>query len=135
MKRQDKLHFGPKLDQNLTSSLTLVNWGYTITVEALWDPGSESFFFSGNLLPFAMNKRYQSFKIATLSPSATKPEVLHGLEAAFQVIVPGGDRVNLHLLHHPGLQLQALKLKSKILTSSEEFANKYNLERAPVVLG
>ena len=30
----------------------------------------------------------------------------------------------------PRLELRALKLKSKILTCSKEFANKYNLERA-----
>ena len=41
----------------LTSSLTLVNEGDTITVEALWDPGSESSFFSSDLLPFAVNKK------------------------------------------------------------------------------
>ena len=96
----------------LTSSLTLTNGGDSITVEALWDPGLESSFFSADLLPFAVNQRDQSFKIETLSPSASKPEVVHGLEAAFQVAVPGGERVTLRLLQHTGLELRALKLKS-----------------------
>ena len=78
----------------LTSSLTLVNGDDTITVEALWDPGSESSFFSAALLPFAVSQRNQSFKIETLSPSATKAEVVHGVEAAFQVAVPGGEKVS-----------------------------------------
>ena len=77
-----------------------------------------------------MNKRDQSFKIETLSPSASKPEVIHRLEAAFQVIVPGGETVTLRLLQNTGLEHQTLKLKSKILTSSEEFVNKYDLDRA-----
>ena len=109
----------------LTSSLTLVNGVDTITVEALWRPGSESSFFSGDFLPFAVNNKDQSFKIKTSSPNATKPEVVHGLEAAFQVIVPGGETVTLRLLQHTGLELRALKLKCKVLTCSEEFANKY----------
>ena len=40
----------------LTSSLTLINEGDTITVQALWDPGSESSFFASDLLPFAQIK-------------------------------------------------------------------------------
>ena len=64
----------------LTSSLTLINGDDTITVEALWDPGSESSFFSAALLLFAVSQRDQSFKIETLSPSASKPEVGHGVE-------------------------------------------------------
>ena len=84
----------------LTSSLTLVNEGDTITIEALWDPGSESSFFSSDLLPFAVNRRDQSFKIETLSPSATTAEVVHGVEAAFQVQIPGGETVPLRLLQH-----------------------------------
>ena len=76
-----------------------------------------------------MNQRDQSFIIETLSPSASEPEVVHGLEAAFQVVVPGGETVTLRLLQHTGLEFQALKLKSKILTFSKEFANKYDLER------
>ena len=31
-----------------------------------------------------------SFKIETLSPSASKPEVVHGIEAAFQAAIPDG---------------------------------------------
>ena len=63
----------------LTSTVTLVKGDDSITVEALWDPGSESSFFSAALLPFAVSQRDQSFKIETLSPSATKPEVVHGV--------------------------------------------------------
>ena len=113
----------------LTISLTLGNGGDTITVEALWDPGSESSFFSSDLVLFAFNKRNQTFKIETLSLSATKPEIVHGLEAPFQLQIPGGEAVTLCLLQHSGLELRALKFKSKILTCSEKFANKYNLER------
>ena len=101
-----------------------------MTVKALLDPGSESSFFFSDLLPFAVNKTDQSFKIETLSPNATKPEVVHGLEAPFQVQIPEGETVTLRLLQHSGLELRALKLKSKILTCSEGLANKYNLERA-----
>ena len=103
----------------LTSSLTLTNGGYSITVEALCDPGSESSFFSADLLPFAVNQRDQSFKIKTLSPSASKPEVFHGVKDALQVVVLGGETVTLRLLQHTGLELRALKLMSKILTCSE----------------
>ena len=39
----------------MTSTLTLVNEEDTITVQALWDPGSESSFFASDLLPFAIN--------------------------------------------------------------------------------
>ena len=97
---------------------------------ALWDPGSESSFFASDLFPFAVNQRDQSFKLETLSPSATKAEIVHGLEAAFQVQILGGETVTLRLIHHFGLEIRAFKLKSKILTYSEKFANKYNLERA-----
>ena len=71
-----------------------------------------------------------SFKLETLYASATKAETVHGLEAAFQVQVPGGETVTLRLLQHSGLELRAHKLKSKLLTCSEKFASKYNLERA-----
>ena len=74
----------------LTSTLTLVKGEDTITIEALWDTVSESSFFSAALLPFALSQRDQSFKIETLSPSATKPEIIHGVKAVFQVAVPGG---------------------------------------------
>ena len=114
----------------LTSSFTLANGGDSITVKALWDLGSESSFFSADLIPFAVHQQDRSFKIETLSLSASKPEVVHGLEAAFQVVVPGGETVTLRHLQHTGMELQVLKLKSKILTSSKEFANTYDLERA-----
>ena len=42
----------------------------------------------------------------------------------------GGETVTLRLLQHSGLEIQTLKLKSKILTCREKLANKYNLERA-----
>ena len=76
----------------LTSSLTLANGNDNITVEALWDPGSESSFFASDLLPFSVDRREQSFKIETLSPSSTTAEVMHGVEAAFDVLIPGGRR-------------------------------------------
>ena len=101
----------------------------TITIEALWDPGSESSFFSAALLPFALSQRDQSFKIETLSPSATKPEIIHGVEAVFQVAVPGGETVNLRLLQHSGLENRQMKLKPKLVTCSAEFANKYDLKQ------
>ena len=114
----------------LTSSLTLVNENDTITVEALWDPGSKLSFFYSDLLPFSVDRRDQSFKIETQSPSATTAEVVHGVEAAFQVQIPGGEPVTLPLLQHSGLELRALKLKSKLLTCSKSFAEKYDLEPA-----
>ena len=93
-----------RLSQFIDQFSHLNQWGDTITVEALLDPGLESLFVSANFLPFAVNKRDQSFKIETLSPSVSKPEVVHGLEAAFQVVVPGGDTVTLRLLQHTGLE-------------------------------
>ena len=103
----------------LTSSITLVSiTGDTITIEALWDPGSESSFFSSDLLPFATNQRKVRFKLETLSASATQAETVNGLEASFQVQVPGGDLVSLRLLQHSGLQLRAHQLKRKCLTCS-----------------
>ena len=114
----------------LTSSLTLINEEDTLTIQALWDPGSESSFFSSDLLPFACHRRDVSFKLETLSASAVKAETVHGLEAAFQVQVPGGECVTLRMLQHSGLEIRAHKLKSKILTCSREFASKYNLEEA-----
>ena len=93
-----------------------MNEGDTITVEALWDPGSESSFFASDLLPFATNQRNVRFKLETLSASATKAETVNGLEAGFMVQVPGGETVTLRLLQHSGLELRAHQLKSKLLT-------------------
>ena len=59
----------------LTSSLTLVNEGDTITVEAFGTRAAN----------------FPSFTIETLSPSATTAEVVHGVEAALQVQIPGED--------------------------------------------
>ena len=89
----------------MTSTLTLVNEGDSITVQALWDPGSESSFFASDLLPFAINQRKVRFKLETLSASATQAETVDGLEASFQVQIPGGEVVNLRLLQHSGLEL------------------------------
>mgnify|MGYP007121936997 CR=1 FL=1 len=74
----------------LTGSLTLANGNDTITVEALWDPGSKSSFFASDLLPFSVDRRDQSFKIETLIPSARTAEVVQGVEAAFNVPILGG---------------------------------------------
>ena len=108
----------------LTSSLTLANENDNITVEALWDPGSESTFFASDLLPFSVDRREQSFKIETLYPSATTTEVVHGVEAAFDVLIPGGETVTLRLLQHTGMELRDLKLKNKLLTYSQSFAER-----------
>ena len=86
----------------LISSLTLISGADTITAQALLDPGSESSFFASDLLPFATNQRDVSFKLETLSASATKAETVHGLEAAFQVQVPGGETVTLAFCSTPG---------------------------------
>ena len=77
-----------------------------------------------------MDRRDQSFKIETLSPSATTAEVVYGVEAAFDVLIPGGETVTLRLLQHSGLELRALKLKSKLLPCSQSFAEKYDLKPA-----
>ena len=74
-----------------------------------------------------MARREQSFKIETLSPSATTAEVVHGVEAAFDVLIPGGETVTLRLLQHTGMELRDLKLKSKLLTCPVSEARKYNL--------
>ena len=70
-----------------------------------------------------------SFKIETLSPSASKPEVVHGIEAAFQAAIPDGKVIQLSLLQHMGLQTSNMKLKPKLLTCSSAFSNKYDLNR------
>ena len=74
----------------LTSSLTLVNGNDTITVEALWDPGSELSFFSSDLLPFSVHRRDQS-------QSTTTAEVVHGVEAAFEVQIPAAATLPTYL--------------------------------------
>ena len=45
----------------LTSEITLLNGDDSITVQCLWDSGSESSFFHPGLLPFALQQRKQSF--------------------------------------------------------------------------
>ena len=112
----------------LTSTLTLVYQGDSCQVKALWDSGSESSFFHPALLPFATNTRKQAFKLETLSPSATQPEVVHGVEATFDVAIPGTNTlVQLSLLQHEGLQLRNMKLKAKLLTCSKQFTVKHDL--------
>ena len=78
----------------------------------------------------SLDRREQSFKIETLSPSATTAEVVHGVEGAFDVLIAGGETVTLRLLKHTGMELRDLKLKSKLLTCSQSFAEKYDLEPA-----
>ena len=112
----------------LTSGITLINGHDTIQINCLWDSGSESSFFSPALLPFATNQRQTSFKIETLSPSASKPEVVHGIEAAFQVAIPDGEVIQLSLLQHMGLQTRNMTLKPKVLTCSAQFAQKHDLK-------
>ena len=115
----------------LTSVITLINGQDTIKVNCLWDSGSESSFFSPAFLPFATDQRKTYFKIETLSPSASKPEVVHGIEAAFQVAIPDGEVIQLNLLQHTGLQTRNMKLKSKLLTCSSAFSKKHDLGFAP----
>ena len=110
----------------LTSSITLVKEGETIQVNCLWDSGSESSFFSPALLPFATHQRQASFKIETLSPSATRP--VHSIEAAFQVAIPDGEAVQLTLLQHRGLKTRNMKLKAKLLTCPAKVAQANNLK-------
>ena len=100
----------------LTSVLTLLNGQDTIKVNCLWDTGSESSFFSPALLPFATDQRNTSFKIETLSPSAAKPEVVHGIEVVFQVAIPGGEVIKLNLLQPPKheTKIQASNLSQSI---------------------
>ena len=111
----------------LTSTLNLINGQDTIKVNCLWDSGSESSFFSPALLPFAINQRQTAFKIETLSPSASKPEVVHGIEAAFQVAIPDGKVIQLSLLQHMGLQTRNMMLKPKLWTCAAAFAQKHDL--------
>ena len=111
--------------------LTLLHGQDIIKVNCLWDTGSESSFLSPALLPFATDQRNTSFKIETLSPSATKPEVVHGIETAFQVAIPEGEVIKLNLLQHTGLQIRNMKLKSKLLTCSKAFSKKHDLGFAP----
>ena len=87
----------------LTSNFTLVNGKYTIQVNCLWDSGLKSSFFSPALLPFTTHQQQTSFKIETLSPSTSRPEIVNGIEAAFQVAIPDAKVVQLSLLQHIGL--------------------------------
>ena len=114
----------------LTKSLTLINWGDTITVEALWELGSESLFFSANLLPFAVNKKRSIYQYRNFISKSLKAKRGSRTGSCFPSNSSRGKTVTIRLLQQTGLELQALKLKSKILTCSEEFANKYDLDRA-----
>ena len=113
----------------LTSALTLINGDDSITVEALWDHGSKSSFFSAALFPIAVSQRDQSVKIETLSQNASEPEVVHRVGAVFQEAVPGGEMVTLSLLQNTCLEICQMKSKSKLLACSENFPNKYCLKR------
>ena len=66
----------------LMSNITLVNGQDTIQVNCLWDSGWESTFFSPALLPFATQQQQTTFKIETLSPSASRSDFVHRIEVA-----------------------------------------------------
>ena len=59
----EKSKYRGKLESQtlLTSEITLLNGDDSITVQCLWDSGSESSFFHPGLLPFALQQRKQSF--------------------------------------------------------------------------
>ena len=98
-----------------------------ITPSEYSDLGSESSFFHPALLPFSLQQRQQSFKFETLACSTNAPETDHGVEAVFEVAVPGGGRVQPNLLKHMGLEKRTMGLKPKLLTCPVEFADKYSL--------
>ena len=102
----------------LTSWLTLRNGNDSIRVQCLWDSGSESSFFHPGLLPFATHQKKIDFKIETLSCKAKKPEVVKGIEASFEVEIPGGGTVQLNLLQHRALESRSMCVKPKLSTCS-----------------
>ena len=106
-----------------------INGEDSIQIECLWDSGSENSLFSLALLPFAISQRPAAFKIETLISTAAKPEVVQGVEAVFQVAIPGGEVVLLNLMQHSGLATRNMKLKPKLLTCSRGFAQKHDLKR------
>ena len=77
----------------LTSKITLKNGDDSVSVKVLWDSGSESSFFHPALLPFATHQRKIDFKLETLSCEAQKPEIVKGIEASFEVELPGVSTV------------------------------------------
>ena len=57
------------------------------------------------------------------------PEVVHRVKAVFQLAVPGGEVVKIILLLHTGLEICQMKLKPKLLTCSENLAQKYGRKK------
>ena len=100
-----------------------------MSVRVLWDSGSESSFFHPALLPFVTHQRKIDFKLETLSCEAKKPEKVKGIEASFEVEIPGGSTVQLNLLQHEGLKTRNMPIKAKLLTCPQNFADKHGLDK------
>ena len=109
--------------------MKLENGDDIVSVRVLCDSGSDSSFFHPALLSFATHQRKIDFKLETLSCKAKKPEIVKGIEASFEVEIPGGSTVQLNLLQHEGLKTRNIPIKAKLLTCPQNFADKHGLEK------
>ena len=80
----------------LISQITLKNKDDSVSVKVVWDSRSESSFFHPALLPFPTHPRKIGFILETLSCKAQKPEIVKGIEASFEVELPGGPEDEEH---------------------------------------
>ena len=54
---------------------------------------------------------------------------MKGIEASFEVEIPGGSTVQLNLLQHEGIKSRNLNMKAKLLTCPQNFADKHGLDK------
>ena len=109
--------------------ITILKDGEQLRVQALVDSGSESSYFSPDLLPMAVTKRPITFRLETLSTTAATKEKVSGLEAGFTVLRSSGETLRINLIRHDGLGRRDVQLKSKLLTCPRQFAAKHNLKK------
>ena len=83
--------------------ITLVRGDESLRVQALGDGGSESSYYNPDIQEFAISTKKKSFRLETLSCSATNPEDVHGVEAQFHILTAAGQKMNINILRHEGL--------------------------------
>ena len=118
---------------SLYSVLTLVSPSGsgedTLKINVLIDPGSESSYYNPDIEAFAVRSEPRSFKIETLAMEGSKPSVHQGVMSSFIVEMANGQRLQVDLLKHTGLQTRAMKLRPKLLTVGNQFARKHQLKK------
>ena len=118
---------------SLYSVITLVNGQDKLKINALIDPGSESSYYNPDIEAFAVRSEPRSFKIETLSLEGSKPSVHQGVMSSFIVEMAQGQRLQVDLLKHTGLKNRSMKLRPKLLTVSQGFAMKHQLQKHGLV--